>query len=82
VVRLNMNNPVIQFILFLYDLLMPRFIVENVAFIENDKGVLEPFCREADLRPNEAFDVIKPVKSFNFFGFALFSKLVEQDKAK
>lgn len=69
----------IKFFKFLLDLLIPRMVTENVAFIENGKGELIQICREIDLLPHEKFDAILPVRSFNFLGFGLFPKILDQD---
>jgi len=73
---------VIKFVVFLFDLLTPRFIVENCAFKRDENGDLYNFCREVDLMPGEAYEKILPIRSFNFFGFALFPELVEEERVK
>jgi len=65
----------------LLDLLIPRFVIEQIAFIENEAGDLEQVCREIDLLPDEQYDKIFTVKAFNFFGYGLFPKIINKDDA-
>ncbi|ELL4389738.1 hypothetical protein [Pseudomonas aeruginosa] len=59
------------------DILIPRFITERVALLEATAGHLEIACAISDVRPNERFDGIATIRSFNLLGFALFPKMVD-----
>lgn len=58
------------------DILIPRFITERVALIDAN-GQLEIACALSNVRPNERFDGIATIRSFNLAGFALFPKMVD-----
>ncbi|MNO80850.1 hypothetical protein D3C76_720700 [compost metagenome] len=65
----------------LLDILVPRFITEDVALInaycdDCDHPHLMPVCCLADVDPDEEFDAIGTMSCFNLFGWALFAKLV------
>jgi len=62
----------------LLDLLIPRFITEDVAVLEVD-GEYRPICNVDDLNMYDVYDKIITVKTFNFFGFGLFPKMVESE---
>ncbi|HEJ3257921.1 hypothetical protein [Pseudomonas aeruginosa] len=59
------------------NILIPRFITERVALLEATAGHLEIACAISDVRPNERFDGIATIRSFNLLGFALFPKMVD-----
>lgn len=67
----------------LLDILIPRFITEDVAVKINKASCHggdgwhdgEIVCSMRDVEPGEVFDGIVPVRSFNLFGYALCPKL-------
>ncbi len=59
----------------LLDVLVPRFLQEDVAPI--DVGThYEIVCAISDLQPGEEYDAVATMQTFNFFGLALFPKMV------
>ena len=63
----------------LLDILVPRFITEDVACFEGycdhcDELHLIPECPLSHVEPGERFDAIVPISCFNLFGWALFTK--------
>lgn len=59
------------------DILIPRFITEEVAFeYDEDLDAYAPAFSIADLGPGEIPQQVGTIRSFNFFGCALFPKLV------
>lgn len=57
------------------DIAVPRFITEDVA--ANKIGdTWQPICCVKDLEEYDIYDEIITVRTFNFFGFGLFPKLV------
>ena len=63
----------------LLDLILPRFITEDVALIDTGDG-LEIGCRLADVRHGERFAAVATIRSFNLFGFALFPRMVGEPR--
>ncbi len=59
------------------DILIPRFITEQVAGNYMEDGSFWPICNESDLDSNDAYDAIITVRTFNLFGFGLFPKFVD-----
>jgi hypothetical protein len=57
------------------DILIPRFITEDVALVECDEGY-EIACSMKDVQPWEDFHGVVTMQCFNFFGFGLFPKKV------
>lgn len=58
------------------DLILPRFIVEDVALVdEGDR--LEIACSMADVKEGEIFDATATIRSFNLFGIALFPRMID-----
>ena len=58
------------------DLLVPRFLTEDVAlrFVGGDRaglGSYEIVCCMNDVQPNEAFDAVATVDSFGWLGFGV-----------
>ncbi|AYN55392.1 hypothetical protein [Dickeya phage Coodle] len=72
----------VMFLLFLLDVLVPRFIEEVVAFgmcdDSEDPDVYEyyPMCALKDIAEGEEVAAVGTMRSFNLFGFALFPKLI------
>ncbi|AIM51341.1 hypothetical protein HQ81_0190 [Dickeya phage phiDP23.1] len=72
----------IVFFIFLLDILIPRFIKEEVAFgllgETEDPEIDEyyPMCALKDIEEGEDVAMIGTMRSFNLFGFALFPKLI------
>jgi len=64
------------------DIVIPRFITENVALIGNDQQGYEVLCCENDLSPEDKYDVMGISRSFNFFGLALFPKVTVEVEMK
>lgn len=64
-----------SFVLRLLDILIPRFITEEVACIDVGDH-LEIMCSASDLQPGEHCDSIVTVQTFNLLGFGLFPKVV------
>lgn len=67
------------------DILLPRFVTEDVACVEDycghcDELHLIPVCPLAHVDPGERFDAIVPISCFNLFGWALFSKQVGEPR--
>jgi hypothetical protein len=59
----------------LLDYLVPRFITEDVALIEQAEG-FEIVCCIADVEPGERFDAVATIRCFNLLGFDLWPKQV------
>lgn len=59
----------------LLDIIVPRFITEDVA-LEFDGDHYMVVCCMADVRPGERFDGIGTMRTFNLFGVAIFPKHV------
>lgn len=59
----------------LYDVLMPRFVTEQVALFDEPDGDLT-YVGFDQLSPGEKFDAVCLVRYFNLFGFDLFLKIV------
>lgn len=57
------------------DILTPRFIKEEVGFIEYE-GAYVPLCALVDVDEDDNVVMAGTMRSFNFFGFALFPKLL------
>lgn len=61
-----------KFIYFLWDVLVPRFITEDVALQRRGYGMelndFEIVCAMTDVQPGEVFDAIATVDSFQIFG--------------
>jgi hypothetical protein len=62
-----------QLFLRILDILIPRFMDEEVALREVHDGYVI-VCAVRDLEPGERADAIGDVNFFNFFGWALFTK--------
>jgi hypothetical protein len=65
----------------LLDILIPRFVTEDVACLEVicdhcDELHLLPVCSMESVEPGEVFDAIVPFSCFNLFGWVLFSRPV------
>jgi len=63
----------------LLDVLIPRFLTEDVAIIENDDGEYIVLCVVEDLQPTDNYDKIVSISCFNLFGFALFPRINEEN---
>lgn len=57
----------------LLDIIVPRFITEDVALEFNGDHYIIVCCMD-DVWPGESFDAIGTMQTFNFFGFGLFPK--------
>lgn len=68
----------------LLDVLVPRFLTEDVACMVVDghdgTSYLVPICPLAHVRPGEVFDVTVRTQTFNLFGFALFPRPVSEPR--
>lgn len=60
----------------LLDLLVPRFITEDVAIDGNAQNGYSVVCCMEDVDPGEQFSGIATIRCFNLFGFALFAKQI------
>lgn len=60
---------------FCYDMLVPRFITEEVAYIEAEESyeILGPL----KYQPEGTYDAIGTLQGFNLFGMMLFPKLLD-----
>lgn len=58
------------------DIVVPRFVTEEVAFVELEDGyhIIAPL---ANIQEGESYHATGMIRCFNFFGFALFPKMVE-----
>lgn len=64
-------------ILWIFDIIIPRFIKEEVAFIEVGVDEVMPLCALADVEEDDdSIVAVGTMKSFNLFGMALWPKLV------
>lgn len=64
------------FLLFAWDLIIPRFITEDVALnhISGPKDEIASYeiaCSLCDVFPGEAFDAVATVDAFQFLGFGI-----------
>ena len=64
-----------QFIYYIYDILIPRFITEDVALLENEKGY-SIACSIDDVQDGEVFDAISTMSSLTWLGRSFFVKQV------
>ncbi|WP_273761552.1 hypothetical protein [Aeromonas hydrophila] len=64
-----------EFMKYLMDLLVPRFITEDVALELLEDGY-HPVCSMDDVRPGERFDGIVAMRSFTWLHVALFPRIV------
>lgn len=60
---------------YLLDLLVPRFITEDVALEQLDDGY-HPVCCMDDVRPGERFDGIVAMRSFTWMGVAFAPRVI------
>lgn len=66
-----------DFLFFLWDIFVPRFVTENCAILHLPDGPVI-VCREVDLIPEDIYDEIVEIKSFNFFGMGLFPRMTNK----
>lgn len=65
------------FVLFALDILVPRFITEDVAMSYSGSGARSDWenydieCSMIDVQPEEIFDGVATVDSFQFFGLGI-----------
>lgn len=59
----------------LIDLIIPRFITEDVALHDNGQGY-EIVCCMDDVQPGERFDGVATMRCFNLFGSGIWPKQV------
>ncbi|WVP82771.1 hypothetical protein vBEcoMJN03_1910 [Escherichia phage vB_EcoM_JN03] len=66
------------FFYWLFDILCPRFIKEEVAFVnhEGQQDLWIPLCALSDVTESDEVGMVGTMRSFNLFGFALFPKLI------
>jgi hypothetical protein len=57
------------------DILIPRFIEERVALVEDSEGNLIVLCRECEVTPEDTIKIYGVNRGFNLFGFSLFNKV-------
>jgi hypothetical protein len=57
------------------DVLIPRFMTEDVALIDTGERY-EIVCSMVDVMEWERFDGVATMRVFNFLGFALFPKMI------
>jgi hypothetical protein len=58
------------------DFIVPRFVTDDAAFCYNEvEDTFELICHIDDLYEDEEYHAIGRIKSFNLFGYGLFSKL-------
>lgn len=67
----------------LFDILIPRFITEDVAVevaycSHCDEAHPQPVCCMADVEPDDVFDGIMTMSCFNLFGLGLFPRQVSE----
>lgn len=76
------NFHLLNFLYFVYDVLMPRFVTREVAFVlceEIEGGSQDeymPLCDMEDLHEDDDVHMVGTIRSFNLFGFGLFPKLI------
>lgn len=59
------------------DVIVPRFIREDVALEYNDEQEgWDIVCSVKDIQEGEEFEAFATVKSFNLFGYGLFPRMV------
>lgn len=68
----------LAFFYWLFDILCPRFIKEEVAFVnhEGQQDLWIPLCALSDVTESDEVGMVGTMRSFNLFGFALFPKLI------
>lgn len=61
----------------LLDVVIPRFITEDVALeYDDERGGWDIVCSVKDIQEGEEFEAFATVKSFNLFGYGLFPRMV------
>lgn len=68
----------LTFFYWLFDILCPRFIKEEVAFVnhEGQQDLWIPLCALSDVTESDEVGMVDTMRSFNLFGFSLFPKLI------
>ena len=72
-----MLKTIYSFLRFALDILIPRFITEDVALAFMGGGAIDNVdsyaivCAMADIEPGERFDAIATVDAFQFLGFGM-----------
>ena len=61
------------------DIIVPRFVTERVAVIVLDDLSYQVVCREKDLLPDDRYNFICSVRSFNLFGFAILPNYMDNE---
>ena len=56
----------------IFDLIIPRFVTDDVAIKYLSDGDFEGVCLADEIRPGLCYDEIVTVKSFNLFGLGMF----------
>ena len=73
-------QPVLSFLATLADLLIPRFIYEDVVLEQLDSGTYATVMPLANIEPGEVFDAVCPVCVFTWFGVAWFGWAVGEPR--
>ncbi len=61
---------------FIFDILIPRFITEDIAVIYNETTEdIFIICALSDVRLGEYYNYIATSRGFNFFGLSLFNTI-------
>lgn len=69
-----------DFLSYLLDILVPKFIEERVAVIDLGQGNFEILCCEDDLTPDDHFDFMATSRCFAWLGFGFFAKVTFDDE--
>jgi hypothetical protein len=64
-----------KFIVFMLDMLIPRFITEDVALIGTERYGFEILCALKYVEPDDDYNLIGRATVFNLFGLGLFPRL-------
>lgn len=73
---------IFTFLLKMASIMIPRFIKEDVAFVLYEEGATPddntyyPLCALDDVDITDEVHMVGLMRSFNFFGFGLFPKLI------
>ena len=71
-----MKNIIYEFLLFLYEFLIPRFVYDEVAIIGDPRiGDFEILCITDDLLDFDHYEFTGMIKSFSWLGFGFFGEL-------
>lgn len=71
-----------KIVLFLLDILVPRFIEERVAVVDGGQGRYSVLCSESDLRDDDHYDFIAKSRCFTWLGMGFFATIeIDEDVA-